>query len=84
MFCSPIPSIFRIFNEINDSKWRFQDGGYFAVKNVIVTSLLLLMTNNLLSCTRILSDMLLLRLCGYTSNREEILINDSFSANKIG
>ena len=44
------------------------------LKDVIVTSLLLLMTTNLLPCTRILSEMLLLRLCGYTLNREEILI----------
>ena len=57
-----------------DPRWRIQDGGYFNVKNVIVTSLLLLMATNLLSGTRILSDMLLLRLCGYTSNSEEILI----------
>ena len=57
-----------------DPRWRIQDGGFFNVKDVIVTSLLLLMTTNLLSGTRILSDMLLLRLCGYTSNSEEILI----------
>ena len=57
-----------------DPRWRIQDGGYFNVKNVIVTSLLLLMATNLLSDTRILSDMLLLRLCGCTSISEEILI----------
>ena len=57
-----------------DPRWWIQDGGYFNVKNVIVTSLLLLMVTNLSSDTRILSDMLLLRLCGYTSNSEEILI----------
>ena len=51
-----------------------QDGGYFTVKNVIVTSLLLLMATTLLSGTGILSDMLLLRLCGYTSNSEEVVI----------
>ena len=42
--------------------------------NVIVTSLLLLMATNLLSGTRILSDMLMLRLCGNTLNTEEVLI----------
>ena len=57
-----------------DPRWRSQDDGYFAVENVIVTPLLLLMTTNLLPYTRILSDMLLLRLCCYTLNREETLI----------
>ena len=38
------------------------------------TSLLLPMATNLLSGTKILSDMLLLKLCGYTSDSEEILI----------
>ena len=52
-------------------RWRIQDGGYFNVKDVIVTSLLLLMTANLLLGTRKLSDMLLLRLCGFSSNSEE-------------
>ena len=45
--------MFGIFYEINDFK-ELQDGGYFSVKNVIVTSLLLLMATNLLSGTRIL------------------------------
>ena len=57
-----------------DPRWGIQDGGYFNVKNVTVTSLLLLMTANLLSGTRIPSDMFLLSLCGYTSNSQEILI----------
>ena len=57
-----------------DPTWRIGDGGYFDVKNVILTSLLLLMTTNLLSGTKIPSDMLLLSLYGYTLNREEILI----------
>ena len=57
-----------------DPRLRIQDGGYFDVKDVILTSLLLVMTTNLLSCTIILSDMLLLRLCGYTSSREAILL----------
>ena len=57
-----------------DPRWRIQDGDYFNVKNVVVTSLLLLIETNLLSGTGILSDMLLLRLCGYTSNSEETLI----------
>ena len=82
MFYSPITSIFRIFYEINGfkdiqnggSKMADQNGGYLDVKNFIVTSLLLLMTTFLLLDTRILSDMLLLRLGGYTSNSEEILI----------
>ena len=82
MFYSPITSIFRIFYEINDFK-EIQNGGskmadqrwrLFQCKKRIVTSLLLLMVANLLSGTRILSDMLLLRLCGYTSNSEEMLI----------
>ena len=60
-------------------RWRIQDGAYFNIKDVIVTSLLLLMTNNLLLGKPILSDMLLLRLCGYTSNREEISIKYIFS-----
>ena len=60
-----------------DPIWRIQDGGHFYVKNVTVTSLLMLMTTYLLSCTSILSDMLLLRLCGYTPNREEILIKEA-------
>ena len=51
-----------------------QNGGNFNVKNVIMTSLLLLMAPNLLSDTIILSDMLLLRLCGFTSTCEKILI----------
>ena len=51
-----------------------QDGGYFNFKNVIVTSLLLLMATKLLLGTRILSDMLMLRPYGYTSNSKEILI----------
>ena len=73
MFNSPITSIFRIFNEINDFKEiqnRLQDGGYFNVKDVIVTSLSLLMTSYLLSGITILSDMLLVRLCGNTSNNK--------------
>ena len=88
MFNSPIPLIFRISNEIKDfkeiqnggskiahSRWRIQDCGYFDVKDVIVASLSLLMTTNLSPFTRILLDMLLqLRLCGYTSHREEKLI----------
>ena len=53
MFYSPISSISRIFNEINDfkeiqnggSRWPIQDGGYFDIKDVIVTSLLLMTTN---------------------------------------
>ena len=76
MFYSPIISIFRIFYEINDFK-EIQNGGSkmaAIVKNIVVTSVLLLMETNLLSGTGILSDMLLLRLCGYTSNSEEVLI----------
>ena len=57
-----------------DPRWRIQDGGYFYVKYVIVTSLLLLMLTYPLSGTRILSDSLLLRLCGYTSSSKKILI----------
>ena len=71
MFYSPIILIFRIFNEISDFKEIQNSGSKMAV---IVTSLLLLMTTNLLSGAKILSDMLLLRLCGYTSNNKEILI----------
>ena len=80
MFCRLITSIFKIFNEINDFKeiqsggFKMTDGSYFDVKDVIMTSLLLLMITKLLSCTRLLSDMLLQRRCGYTSNREELLI----------
>ena len=37
------------------------------------------MAASLMSGTRILSDMLLLRLCGYTSNSEEILIKTLFN-----
>ena len=48
-----------------DTRWRIQNGGYFNVENVILTSLLLLMTTNLLPDTIISLDMLLLRLCGY-------------------
>ena len=79
MFYSPKSSIFRIFYEINEFK-KFKmaapsdDGGYFNVKSFIVTLLLLLMASNLFSGTIILSEMLLLRLCGYTSNSEGILI----------
>ena len=58
-----------------DSRWRIQDSCNYDVKDVIVTSLLLLITTNLLSCTRILSDMLLLRLRGYTSNLEEMKLS---------
>ena len=57
-----------------NSRWRIQDGGYFPVKNVIVTSLFLLMATNLLSGTKILSDMSLPKLCGCKSDSEEILI----------
>ena len=41
--------------------------------------ILLLSITYLSSSTRILSDMMLLRLCGYTSNRDEILIKYLFS-----
>ena len=63
MFYTTITAISRIFNEINDSK--IQNSG---------STMVAVSTTNLLSCTRVLSDMLLLRLFGYTSNREEILI----------
>ena len=76
------------FGEIQngrDLRWRIQDGGYFNVKDVIGTPLLLQMTTYLLFGTRILSYMLLITLvCGYTSNGEEILIKYLFSQyNKI-
>ena len=62
-----------------DPRWRIQDGSYFNVKNVIVTSLLLLMATNLFSGPRMLSDMFLLKPCGYTSKSEEIVIRQLFS-----
>ena len=58
IFYSPITSIFRIFNKkkrnlrkfkMADPIWWIQDDSFFDVKDVIVTSLLLLMTANLLS-----------------------------------
>ena len=53
-----------------DPIWWIQDGGYFNVKDVIVTSSMLLMTTtNLLSGKINLLNMLLLRVCGYQSNR---------------
>ena len=68
-------TILKKFNMADpDPRWRIQDGGYFNAKNVMVTSLLLPIATNLLSDTRILSDILLLRLCGYTSNSAGILI----------
>ena len=64
MFYSPTTSIFRILNEINDFK-EIQNGESkmaALLKYVIVTSLLLLMTTNMLSGIRILSDIILVRL----------------------
>ena len=75
MFYSPITLILGI---VKDSKWRFQNSDYFNILDVIVTSVSLLMTTKHLLGTRILSDMWLLRLRGYTSNREEILIKYLF------
>ena len=55
-----------------NSKWRIQDGGYFNIKDIlIVTSSMLLMTTKLLLGTTNLSNMLLLRSCGYKSNLYE-------------
>ena len=62
------------------TRWCIKDGGYCNIKDVTVTSLLFLMITNLLSNTIILSNMLLLRVCGYKSNRyENILIKSLFS-----
>ena len=49
-----------------DPRWQ-----HFNIKDVIVTSSILLMATKLLPDSRVLSDMLLLTVSGYTSNRDE-------------